>query len=91
MPSPGADHSPAALLPLVLCRALWAIGCLAIVTSVFGLFGGCRFRCCLGVYVVLATLATLAQAGFVLYLFIDPKDAEEKIANYQRTRQGAIK
>lgn len=65
------------------------IGCLAIVTSVFGLVGGCcRFRCCLGVYVVLAVLATLSQAGLLLYLFIAPGDAEETIASYQRTRDG---
>lgn len=48
-------------------------------------------RCCLGVYTVLAVLATLAQAGFLLYLFIAPDEAEEQIANYQRTKEGKIK
>ncbi|KAL4429578.1 hypothetical protein ABPG77_008627 [Micractinium sp. CCAP 211/92] len=73
--------------PLTL--GLWVIGCLAIVTSVFGLIGGCcRFRCCLGVYVVLAVLATLSQTGLLLYLFIAPGDAEETIASYQRARDG---
>lgn len=73
--------------PLTL--GLWVIGCLAIVTSVFGLVGGCcRFRCCLGVYVVLAVLATLSQAGLLLYLFIAPGDAEETIASYQSARGG---
>lgn len=70
---------------------MWAIGCLAVVAAVFGLFGGCRFRCCLGVYVVLAVLATLAQAGLVLYLFIAPADAEEQIASYQRAQKAGVK
>ena len=56
--------------PPAMCRALWAIGCLAILTSICGFIGGCRVRCCLGVYVTLAVLATLAQTGLVLYLFI---------------------
>lgn len=71
---------------------MWAIGVLAIITSVFGLVGGCcRARCCLGVYMVLAVLATVAQAGFVMYLFIDPAHAESEVAKYQRTKSGAIK
>ena len=48
-------------------------------------------RCCLSIYTVMAVLATMAQAGFVLYLFIAPDKAEEQIANYQRTKTGAIK
>ncbi|PRW59708.1 tobamovirus multiplication 2A-like [Chlorella sorokiniana] len=76
--------------PLTL--GLWAIGCLAILTAIFGLAGGCcRWGCCLGVYLVLSVLATLAQAGFVLFLFIDPARAEREVAKYQRTRNGAIK
>ncbi len=75
-----------------LRRGLWAIGCLTILTSVFGLGGACcRWGCCLGVYLVLSVLATLAQAAFVLYLFIDPAHAENEVAKYQRTRDGAIK
>lgn len=71
---------------------MWAIGVLAIITAVFGLVGSCcRARCCLGVYLVLAVLATAAQAGFVLYLFIDPAHAEREVAKYQRARSGAIK
>lgn len=48
-------------------------------------------RCCLGVYLVLSVLATLGQAGFVLYLFIDPAHAEQEVAKYQNTRDGTIK
>lgn len=58
----------------------------------FGLAGACcRWGCCLGVYLVLSVLATLAQAAFVLYLFIDPAHAEREVAKYQRTRSGTIK
>lgn len=71
---------------------LWAIGVLAILTSVLGLVVGCcRVRCCLSVYITLAVLATVAQAGFVLYLFIDPSHAEEQVAGYQRASTGAVK
>lgn len=87
-PSPTRPASPALPCP----RGLWAIGCLAILTAVFGLAGGCcRWGCCLGVYLVLSVLATLAQAAFVLYLFIDPAHAEREVAKYQRTRDGTIK
>ena len=42
-------------------------------------------------YLVLSVLATLGQAAFVLYLFIDPAHAEREVAKYQRTRDGTIK
>lgn len=74
------------------CSGLWAIGVLAVLTSLFGLVVGCcRVRCCLSVYITLAVLATAAQAGFVLYLFIDPAHAEEQVASYQRASTGAVK
>jgi hypothetical protein len=73
------------------CRGLWAIGCLAIVTAVCGCFGGCRVRCCLGIYVVLAVLALAGQLGFVLYLFIAPDNAEKQLSDYQQTKSGSIK
>ncbi|KAL4854972.1 hypothetical protein ACK3TF_004438 [Chlorella vulgaris] len=75
--------------PLTL--GLWAIGCLAIVTAVCGCFGGCRVRCCLGIYVVLAVLALAGQLGFVLYLFIAPDNAEKQLSDYQQTKSGSIK
>lgn len=90
-PPPAESLPPPTPLPraAAACRGLWAIGVLAIITSIFGLGGGCcRARCCLGVYTVLAVLATLAQAGFVLYLFIDPAHAEQEVAKYQRARDG---
>lgn len=63
---------------------------MAILTAVFGCFGSCRVRCCLGVYVTLAVLALAGQVGLVLYLFIAPDNAEEQLASYQQTK-GQIK
>ena len=48
-----------------------------------GFVAGCRVRCCLPIYATLALLATLGQTGFVLYLFISPAQAVEKLSAYQ--------
>ena len=68
-----------------------AIGILAVVTALVGCIGSCRVRCCLSIYAVLAVLAAAGQLGLVLYLFISPAAAVDKLSNYQLAKKGQIK
>lgn len=67
-----------------LCRGLWVVGGFAVCTSLLGFIGSLQGRCCLGIYCVMGVLATLGQAGLMLYLMIAPEDAVEKLQSYQR-------
>lgn len=63
-----------------LTLGLVVIGALAVATAVFGIIQSCSKGCCLTVYLTLGVMVTLAQAGLVLYLFIAPQHAIDKLS-----------
>lgn len=63
-------------------RGLWIIGGFTIVAAVFGFIGSARVRCCLGLHAVLSVIAGLGHLGLVIYLFVDPAGAVQKLQDY---------
>ncbi|KAL6771340.1 hypothetical protein ACKKBG_A25955 [Auxenochlorella protothecoides x Auxenochlorella symbiontica] len=65
-----------------LTLGLWIIGGFTIVAAVFGFIGSARVRCCLGLHAVLSVIAGLGHLGLVIYLFVDPAGAVQKLQDY---------
>jgi hypothetical protein len=66
---------------------LWVMGLLLLITSLVGFAAGAGKRaCCVIPYATLATLALIAQAGFVIYLFVSPHNAAAAISSAGKHR-----
>lgn len=70
-PAPRLYSNPAGVRPCPCCRGLIIVGILAIVSFFVGFVGSYYKRWCLGVYLMLGTLVTLAELGIVLTLFFN--------------------
>ena len=68
-------------LGVVLCRGLIILGSFSLAMCIFGIFHSCCTRCCLSVFLLVATLVTLAQLGLDITLFANLDGTVNNLVN----------